>query len=61
MFPTTPKDIHDQYAKVIMMLIEKQIKEEKPNIESYEFVIEIQEKYKKLVHNYFNLNISKIP
>jgi len=50
-----PVDIHNQYAKVIMMLVEKQIKEENPNVEPYEFVIEIQEKYNDLVCTYFNI------
>lgn len=54
---TTPKDIHDQYAKVIMMLIEKQIKEKNPNIEPFEFVIDIQEKYKDLVRDFFKIQI----
>ncbi len=54
---TTPKDIHDQYAKVIMMLIDKQISEEMPHLDEELKIIEIQNKYKKLVKEYFKIKI----
>jgi len=52
---TTPKDIHEQYAKVIMMLIEKQVSDEMPDLDKELIVIEVQNRYKKLVQEYFNI------
>jgi len=52
---TTPKDIHEQYAKVIMKLIEKQVSDEMPDLDKELLVIEIQNRYKKLVQEYFNI------
>ncbi len=52
---TTPKDIHEQYGKVIKHLIEKQISDEMPDLDKELIVIEIQNRYKKLVHEYFNI------
>ncbi len=52
---TTPDDIHEQYAKVIKHLIEKQVSDEMPDLDKELIVIEIQNRYKKLVEEYFNL------
>ena len=37
------------------MLIEKQISDEMPDLKEELLVVEIQERYKKLVENYFNI------
>lgn len=52
---TIPKDIHEQYAKVIMALIEKQVSDEIPYLDKELLVIEIQNRYKKLIQEYFNI------
>ena len=52
---TIPKDIHEQYSKVIKMLIEKQVKDEMPDLEEELLVMEIQNRYKKLVEEYFKI------
>ena len=52
---TMPEDIYEQYAKVIKHLIEKQVSDEMPNLDKALLVIEIQNRYKKLVQEYFNI------
>lgn len=52
---TIPENIHDQYAKIIKHLIEKQVSDEMPDLDKELVVIEIQNKYKKLIEEYFNL------
>ena len=51
----TPKDIHEQYTQGIKSLIEKQINEEKPDLDHESFLTEIQEKYIKLVEEFFHI------
>jgi hypothetical protein len=55
---TNPEDIHEQYAKVIKHLIEKQLSDEMPDLDKELIVIEIQNRYKKLVQEYFNIEKS---
>lgn len=50
----TPKNIHDQYAKGISGIIEKQIKEEMPDLKGELFIIELQARYNKLFVDYFH-------
>lgn len=48
-------DVHNQYSAIIKHLIEKQISKDMPELEGESFTIEIQERYKKILHEHFGI------
>ena len=56
---TTIEYIHEQYANGIRYLIEKQVSDEMSDIDKDLIVIEVQNRYKKLIQEFFNIEKSQ--